>query len=157
MPGGDGKGGWRREGWPEPRTTGWHTDAVQATSSGFSFPPDEGDRGWESTEGGGGGGWKAGRERTTECEGRASCFRWGMSQFSLSEKDGCIAGRGTAAIVATSRLSCSRGSNARNIPRSGNTRMCAKHRRVAFTRRSGLRSGQWLKEFTLTFTWKNLF
>jgi len=55
----------------------------------------------------------------------ASCFRWGMSQFSLSEKDGrCIVERGTAAIVATSRLSCSRSSNARNIFPGVKTHAC---------------------------------
>lgn len=48
-----------------------------------------------------------------------------MSQFSLSEKDGrCIGERGTAAIVATSRLSYSRGSNARNIFPGVETHAC---------------------------------
>lgn len=84
------------------------TDAVQATFSGFSFPLDAGNRGREWREKDEGEKEKQGRKRTTECEGRVMFSPGHVAIFPFGK------GRGTT-TVATSRLSCSRGSNVRNI------------------------------------------
>lgn len=85
----DGEKGWTRASNERLSLALADTDALQATFSGFSFPLDARNRGRERREKDGDG--RGEKEKQDEGERRnakaASCFRWGMSQFSLSEKD----------------------------------------------------------------------
>lgn len=94
------------------------------------------------------------RERTTECEGRVMFSLGHVAIFPFGKRRTVYkAGEGRRRLL---QRHVSRAHEALTpriySPEWKHTRVCAKHCRVAFTRRTGLRYGQCLKEFTLTFT-----
>lgn len=114
------------------------TDVVPATFSGFSFSLSGRGESRMGTKG------RKEKSRTKENDGMRRprhVFAGACRNFPFRKRTDAVysTSEGWRAIVAMSRLSCAHEALTPGIysPKWKHTRVCAKHRRVAFTRRSG--------------------